>query len=286
MQFSEKYLSSKICQKMIDFPVCKINLGLNIIQKRPDGFHNIETVFYPVKWTDALEIIEGGDLSFELFITGLKVEGNVEENIIFKAYKLLSENHKLPNLKVYLHKVLPMGAGLGGGSSDAAFFLKLANKQLKLNLSTKKLTEMARKLGSDCAFFIENTPVFARGKGDEFEAINVDLSQYHILVVYPGINSNTKEAYEGVVPVQPSRSVKDIVTKEPIEKWKDLLVNDFEKSIFKKYPEIEKLKSDLYKSGATYASLSGSGSAVFGIFKEKPEISFPENYSSYLQKSQ
>lgn len=279
-----KYIyQAKICQKMIDFPNCKINLGLNITQKRHDGFHNIETVFYPVNWSDSIEIIEGGSQSFELFISGLKVEGNTSENIIYKAFKLISEDHKLPNLKVYLHKVLPMGAGLGGGSSDAAFFMKLANKQIKLNLSTEKLTEIARKLGSDCAFFIENTPVFAKGKGDEFEVVNVDLSQYYILLVYPGVHSNTKEAYEGCIPTQPSRSVKDIVSKEPIEKWKDLLMNDFEKSIFKKYPEIEKLKNDLYKNGAIYASLSGSGSAVFGIFKTIPEISFPENYLVHLQ---
>lgn len=267
---------------MIDFPVCKINLGLNITEKRPDGYHNIETVFYPVKWSDAIEIIEGGDKPFSLSISGLKVEGNSEENIIFKAYKLLSEACQLPNLKVYLHKVLPMGAGLGGGSSDAAFFLKLANRQLKLNLSTEKLTEIAKKLGADCAFFIESTPVFAKGKGDEFESIKVDLNGYHILVVYPGIHSNTKEAYEGAVPYKPSRAVKDIVSKEPIGNWKTLLINDFEKSIFKKYPEIEKLKNDLYKNGALYSSLSGSGSAVFGIFKEKPEISFPLHYIVFI----
>ncbi len=268
---------------MIDFPNCKINLGLNITQKRSDGFHNIETVFYPVNWSDSIEIIEAGDRPFELFISGLKVEGKTEENLIFKAYKLLCEGHKLPNLKVYLHKVLPMGAGLGGGSSDAAFFLKLVNKQLKLNLSTEKLTEMTKKLGSDCAFFIENRPVFAKGKGDEFESLNLDLSPYHILVVYPSIHSNTKEAFEACAPIEPSRSVKEIVTKEPIENWKALLVNDFEKSIFKKYPEIEKLKQELYDKGAIYASLSGSGSAVFGIFKNKPEISFPENYNCFVQ---
>ena len=270
---------------MIDFANCKINLGLNVTQKRPDGFHNIETVFYPVKWRDAIEIVVGGDVPFDLKISGLNVIGNLEENIVFKAYKLLTKEAELPNLKVYLLKVLPMGAGLGGGSSDAAFFLKLANKQLNLNLSTEQLTEIARKLGSDCAFFVKNVPVFAKGKGDEFESISVDLSKYHILVVYPGINSNTKEAYEGVVPTQPSKSVKDIVTTEPIENWKTLLVNDFEKSIFNKYPEIEKLKSDLYKNGAIYASLSGSGSAVFGIFKTKPEISWPENHSWYLQEA-
>ena len=270
---------------MIDFANCKINLGLNVTQKRPDGFHNIESVFYPVNWTDALEIIKGGNEPFGLKISGLRVEGNLEENIIFKAYKLLSQIHKLPNLQVYLHKVLPMGAGLGGGSSDAAFFLKLVNKQLKLNLSYTQLTEMARQLGADCAFFMHNTPVFAKGMGDEFESVKLDLSQYHILVVYPGINSNTKEAYEGIVPVKPSISVKDIVTKEPIENWKNLLVNDFEKNIFKKYCEIEKLKNTLYQNGAIYASMSGSGSAVFGIFKKKPEISFPENYLWNLQEA-
>lgn len=269
---------------MIEFPNCKINLGLNITQKRPDGFHNIETVFYPVKWPDALEIIEGGNEPFELFVSGLKVGGNNEENIIFRAYKLLIADHKIPNIKVYLHKVLPMGAGLGGGSSDAAFFLKMANKQLKLNLSTEKLTEMARKLGSDCAFFIENSPVFAKGKGDEFEALNIDLGHYYILVVYPNIHSNTKEAYEGVVPAMPTKSVKQIIT-QPIETWKSELVNDFEKSILKKYPEIEKLKQQLYDKGAIYASLSGSGSAVFGVFKEKPEVNFPENYLWYLQEA-
>jgi len=265
---------------MIDFPSCKINLGLNITEKRLDGYHNLETVFYPVKWTDALEIIEGGSQPFQLLVSGLKVGGNTEENLIFKAYKLLSETCKLPPLKVYLHKVLPMGAGLGGGSSDAAFFLKLTNKQLKLNLSTEKLTEMARKLGADCSFFIENRPVFAKGRGDEFESIGFDLSKYHILVVYPGIHSNTKEAYEGVHPQKPQKSIKAIL-QQPIETWKNELVNDFEKSIFKKYPEIEELKNTLYKNGALYASLSGSGSAVFGIFKEKPEISFPKGYFSF-----
>lgn len=267
---------------MLGFPVCKINLGLNITQKRTDGFHNIETVFYSVKWADALEIIEGGDQPFELFMSGLKVNGKMEENIIFKAYQLLTEKSHIPNIKVYLHKVLPMGAGLGGGSSDAAFFLKLANERLQLNLSTEQLTEMARKLGSDCAFFIKNTPVFAKGKGDEFESVDLDLSPYHILVVYPGIHSNTKEAYEGVIPAIPARSVKQIIS-QPIETWKNELVNDFEKSIFKKYPEIEQLKQKLYENGAIYASLSGSGSAVFGIFKEGPEISFRENYLWFSQ---
>lgn len=264
---------------MIDFANCKINLGLNVTQKRPDGFHNIETVYYPVNWADAVEIVVGGNSSFNLSISGLKVDGKLEENIVFKAYKLLCQHNKLPNLQVYLHKVLPMGAGLGGGSSNAAFFLKLANKQLKLNLSATQLTEMASQLGSDCAFFIKNSPVFAKGRGDEFESVKLDLSQYHILVVYPGINSNTKEAYEGIIPNKPIISVKEIINK-PVESWKDVLINDFEKPIFKKHPEIGKLKNTLYQNGAIYASMSGSGSAVFGIFRNKPEISFPNNYLS------
>lgn len=268
---------------MIDFPNCKINLGLNITEKRTDGFHNIETVFYPVNWCDALEIIEGGDNAIEIIQSGLSVNVNAEENIVFKAWKALTFDHKIPNIKVYLHKVLPMGAGLGGGSSDAAFFLKMANNKFNLGLSTVKLIEIAKTLGADCAFFIENKPVFGVGKGDEFSSVMVDLSNYHILVVYPSINSNTKNAYEGVKPAKPARSVKEIIENEPIHNWKNTLFNDFEKSIFQKYPEIEILKVSMYKTGAIYASLSGSGSAVFGIFKEKPKMDLPDTYFWQIQ---
>lgn len=265
---------------MILFPNAKINLGLNVIEKRPDGFHNIETVFYPIQWCDALEIVEGKDKSFDLTITGLSVLGPMEENIIYKAWLGLNSFAKVPPIRVNLHKVLPMGAGLGGGSSDAAFFLKLANQKFNLGLSLEQLTNIARKLGADCAFFIENKPVFAVGKGDEFSSVNVNLKDYRILVVHPGINSNTKEAYHGVIPNKPLRSVKEIVENEPISNWKNCLVNDFEKSIFKKYPEVEKLKNQLYEAGAIYASMSGSGSAVFGIFKDKQTITFPDTYKS------
>jgi len=269
---------------MIVYPGCKVNLGLNITSKRPDGYHNIETVFYPVNWYDAIELIAGGSVPFDLHVSGLKVEGNKEENIIYKAWNLIKETRTLPALKVYLHKTLPMGAGLGGGSSDAAAFLRLADQKLKLNFSKEELLGMAKKLGADCAFFIENRPVFAHGKGDEFEPVNADLSSYHILVVHPGVVSNTKEAYEGVTPSSPKKSVKEIINM-PVETWKDNLVNDFENSIFKKYPAVEKLKQQLYDNGAIYASMSGSGSAVFGIFKGEPKIVFPKNYSAHLQKS-
>lgn len=267
---------------MLVYPSCKVNLGLNITSKRPDGYHNIETIFYPVKWSDALEITEGGSSPFELHISGLKVNGELEDNIIYKAWKLLTQEAKLPSLKVHLHKVLPMGAGLGGGSSDAAFFLKLVNKKYDLKLSTEKLTGLARTLGADCAFFIGNKPVFAKGKGDEFEAIHADLGSYYILVVYPDIISNTKEAYDGVQPSTPVISLKEIINK-PVDQWKNLLVNDFEKSIFKKYPFIKELKKKLYEDGALYASLSGSGSSVFGIFKDEPKTVLPENYHCFLQ---
>lgn len=265
---------------MILFPNAKINLGLNVIEKRADGFHNIETVFYPVNWCDAMEVLDSPDKPFDLTISGLTVQGPLEDNIIFKAWKALNVVVKTPPMKVNLHKTLPMGAGLGGGSSNAAFFLRLANQKFKLGLDSKNLMDIARKLGADCAFFIENTPVFAVGKGDEFTSVKLSLKDYRILVVHPGINSNTKEAYEGVIPQKPIRSVKEIVENEPVSNWKNCLFNDFEKSIFKKYPEVEKLKNQMYDVGAIYASMSGSGSAVFGIFKVKQTITFQTTYKS------
>ncbi|MGZ3884945.1 MAG: 4-(cytidine 5'-diphospho)-2-C-methyl-D-erythritol kinase [Bacteroidia bacterium] len=271
---------------MLSFPNCKINLGLNVIERRPDGFHNIETVFYKVGWCEALEVVEAaGGAGFELIATGIPIKtAEIQDNILYKAWVLLKKRQALPNLRVYLHKVLPMGAGLGGGSADAAFFLKTVNRKFSLGISSSELIKMAAELGSDCAFFMENRPVFATGKGEVFEEINLSLENYYLLVVYPGINSNTAEAYRGIVPASPPVSVKKVVTKEPIELWKDLLVNDFEKSIFKIYPEIEKLKNSLYEKGAVYASMSGSGSAVYGIFKKKPATDFPENYMWYLQE--
>lgn len=266
---------------MIDFPNCKINLGLNVTEKRPDGYHNIETVFYPVAWCDALEILETNNNPFELTVSGLSVSGPIEQNIIYKAWLGLNAIIKTPPMAVNLHKILPMGAGLGGGSSDAAFFLKLANKKFNLGLNTKQLSEIAKTLGADCAFFIENTPVFAVGKGDEFTAIKVDLSKYYILVVHPGINSNTAEAYAGITPKKPEFSLKEIIENEPIENWKSVLFNDFEKSIFKKYPQVEELKNYLYQIGAIYSAMSGSGSAVFGVFKFKPNYQFNNKGYSY-----
>ncbi len=270
---------------MLVFPNSKINLGLNITQKRADGFHNIETIFYPVSWRDALEVIENQD-SNELFTfsqSGILIEGKKEDNLIYKAWQLLSEIKPIPAIKVHLHKNIPMGAGLGGGSADAAFFIELIDKKFCFNLSYGQKSSLAAKLGSDCSFFIKNSPVMATGRGDSFIDVNVDLGKYYILIVYPGIHSNTKEAYGNCIPKQPEKDLRSVIEKMPINQWKEHLKNDFEENLFIKYPQIKALKDTLYKAGAIYACMSGSGSSVFGIFDKKPTIYFNSNYNFYLQ---
>lgn len=257
---------------MICFPNAKINLGLHVTEKREDGFHNIETIFYPVGWNDALEVVESKESKdFNLHLSGLPVSGNVSDNLLYKAYELIQGKKTLPSLEVYLHKVLPMGAGLGGGSADAAFFNNLLNEQFDLKFTETERMDMARQLGSDCAFFIKNKPVLATQKGDVFKDLDLDLSHLYIAIIYPNVHSNTKEAYSLVKPQQLSRSLSEII-QQPISTWKNELVNDFEKSIFSLYPVVEKTKNDLYDLGALYASMSGSGSAVFGLFEHKPEM--------------
>ncbi|MDX2173494.1 MAG: 4-(cytidine 5'-diphospho)-2-C-methyl-D-erythritol kinase [Bacteroidota bacterium] len=270
---------------MVLFPNCKINLGLNVISRRSDGFHNIETAFYPIFWQDVLEVIEmkSNDKDFELSQSGIIVDAKIEDNLIYKAYNLIIKIKTLPPLKVHLHKNIPMGAGLGGGSSDAAFFINLLDTKFKLNFSEVDKLNIASQIGSDCAFFIKNKPVFAKGKGNEFEEIALDLSKYYILVVYPALHSNTKEAYEGLTPKIPKHNLKSVIENNPINQWKDYITNDFEETIFKKYPVIKELKDLLYSNKAVYASMSGSGSAVFGIFNEEPTDIFVGNYKTFLQ---
>jgi 4-diphosphocytidyl-2-C-methyl-D-erythritol kinase len=276
---------------MICFPNAKINLGLNIVEKRSDGFHNIETIFYPIQWCDALEVIENkefkkGDEKINLSLSGIVVEGNTQDNLITKAYKLVDTAYNLPPVKAHLHKVIPMGAGLGGGSSDAAFFIKLLNDKFSLNLSAIEQLSLAKQLGSDCAFFMKNKPVYASEKGDVFSKVEVDLSQYCIVVVYPAVHSNTALAYKGVVPAKPQKNIQSIITSE-IENWKEDLVNDFEKTIFLQHPELQNVKNAFYTKGALYASMSGSGSAVYGVFKEDvdvKEFNFPTDYLIWKSK--
>lgn len=258
---------------MIVFPNAKINIGLHIVLKRPDGYHNLETVFYPVDLSDALEMAEAGKVSISF--SGLPVNGPDEENLVLKAYRLLQKDFDLPPVQFHLHKVIPLGAGLGGGSSDAAFTLKMLNDFFQLHLTAEQLKSYAQKLGADCTFFIDNTPSFAKGIGDQLKPCNLDLSEYRIVLLKPEVSVNTVQAYKNVVPAKPAFQLKN-VTEIPVEDWKGFVINDFEKTIFPRFPEIEKWKEKLYDLGALYASMSGSGSAVFGIFRHLP-VDFRKN---------
>lgn len=263
---------------MVSFPNCKINLGLNIVNKRNDGYHDIETLFFPVQLRDALEVIEKE--KFEFSTSGSPIEGDPEKNLCIKAYNLLKKDFpQLPAVQIRLHKAIPMGAGLGGGSADGAFALKLLNKKFELNLSEKQLINYSLQLGSDCPFFILNKPCFATGRGEMLEHIEPDLSSCKIAIVHPAIHISTAWAFANIKPRKPVKSIKQII-QQPITTWKDELINDFENPVFAKYPEIKKIKDKLYDKGAIYASMSGSGSAVYGIFKKNTivSLSFPENY--------
>jgi 4-diphosphocytidyl-2-C-methyl-D-erythritol kinase len=258
---------------MIIFPNAKINIGLNITARRTDGYHNLETVFYPIKIHDALEIITADELHFEA--SGLGIPGRVEDNLCLKGYHLIKKDHDITPVNIHLHKHIPIGAGLGGGSADAAFFIKLLNRHFKLQLSVEQQTDYARQLGSDCAFFIENKPVFAYEKGDRFESISIDLTKYSIALVMPPAHVSTSEAFRGIKPMPVNRSLKELITL-PVEDWKNYIRNDFEESIFRSQPLIRGIKADLYASGAIYASMSGSGASVFGIFEKTPDLSHLE----------
>jgi 4-diphosphocytidyl-2-C-methyl-D-erythritol kinase len=263
---------------MVWFPNCKINLGLNVTSKRPDGYHNLETVFYPILLRDALEIIQSTELHFD--VTGIKIEGDIEDNLCFKAYQLLKQDFpQLPSLKVHLHKAIPMGAGLGGGSSNGAFMLSMINDKFRLNLSKDALINYALQLGSDCPFFIINKPCFATGRGEILEPVNLNLSAYKIVFVNPGIHVATKEAFSKLLPQTPATSIKDII-QQPIETWKDALKNDFEATIFELYSPIKEIKAEMYAKEAIYSSMTGTGSTVYGIFPKAAEINFgfPEHY--------
>ncbi len=251
---------------MICFPNAKINIGLNVTEKRPDGFHNLESIFYPIQWNDVLELIPSD--TFQWSQSGLTIDGSIEDNLCVKAYNLLKEDHDIPPVKAHLHKVIPMGAGLGGGSSDAAFMLKLLNDQFKLGISNESLKEYCRQLGSDCAFFIDNKPVFAFDKGDQFEETKLDLSDHYIFCVAPNIHVGTAEAYSGIKPKFSDFDLRNIGALE-MREWRTKVHNDFEPHIFDGHPILSEIKLKMYEFGASYVSMSGSGSAIYGIFKEK-----------------
>lgn len=261
---------------MITFPCAKINLGLNIVSKRPDGYHNLETVFYPIPLTDALEI-KYMDEKFpsespcDLKITGNDVDCNEEDNLVIKAYQLLAADFQLPRVHAHLVKRIPTQAGLGGGSSDAAYMIRLLDERFRLNIGIPEMERYAAKLGADCAFFITADPSYAEGIGDVLMPVDVPgagLGGYYLAVVKPSVAVSTRDAYAAIVPKTPAKCCRDIV-RQPIETWKDELVNDFEAPIFAMHPELAAIKQSLYDAGAVYAAMSGSGSALFGIFREQ-----------------
>ena len=259
---------------MLCFPNAKINIGLVVLEKRPDHFHTIETIFFPIPLSDILEIIpEKGQISAKVNFktTGLEIPGHVPNNLCIKAYNLLDKDFDLPPVKIILHKIIPMGAGLGGGSSDASAVLILLNQLFDLRLDETTLLDYASRLGSDCAFFIRNKPALGTGKGDVLEPINIVLKGYYCVVVKPDDFIGTAEAYAGITPARPTQSLKELGAL-PISDWKQTLVNAFEKSIFEKHPVIATIKEQLYREGAVYASMTGSGSAVYGIFKEEVKL--------------
>ncbi|MFY9151871.1 MAG: 4-(cytidine 5'-diphospho)-2-C-methyl-D-erythritol kinase [Prolixibacteraceae bacterium] len=252
---------------MISYPNAKINLGLQITEKRPDGFHNLETVFYPIEWCDVLEFVEADQLQFTS--SGIHISDNPESNLVMKAYQLLKKDFDLPPLKIHLHKNIPFGAGLGGGSSDAAFMLQMLNKNYNLELSTEKLLAYSAVLGSDCPFFILNKPVFATGRGEIMQETDLSLNGMFILLVKPPVEVSTAKAFQFIVQKKTESSLTDLLHL-PVHEWKNWVSNQFEQSVFQQYPEIARIKEQLYHSGAVYASMSGSGSCVFGLFEQAP----------------
>jgi len=251
---------------MLTFPNCKINLGLYITNRREDGYHDLETVFYPIPLKDALEVVEGRERS-NIFLSGKTVDGNKEENIVWKAYEVLKHHfpEKIPALDIYLHKAIPMGAGLGGGSADGAFMLKLLNEFCALQIPQEQLAAVASGLGSDCPFFIYNTPQFASGRGEVMQPVAIDLSDYTIQLVCPAVHISTGKAFQMLTPKRASFDLKKLPGVH-VKDWKDQVSNDFEEPIFELHPALKDVKQQLYNQGALYASLSGSGSTIFGIF--------------------
>ena len=250
---------------MVQFANAKINIGLQVLSRRKDGYHNLETVFYPIPLYDIVEVVPAARLAF--FPSGLAIPGNPADNLCLKAYHVLAEAFDLPPVGIYLHKTIPMGAGLGGGSSDATAVLKALNLLFSLQLDDVALESYAVRLGADCAFFVRNRPVFATGIGTDFKEIDLDLSGYKLLLLKPDIHISTAEAYSGVIPRAAGRGLESAIILPPAT-WKDRVSNDFEQAVFQKYPELERLKALLYDLGAEYAAMSGSGSTMYGLFKE------------------
>jgi 4-diphosphocytidyl-2-C-methyl-D-erythritol kinase len=252
---------------MVTFPNVKINLGLNILNKREDGYHNLQSIFYPVDWCDILEIVKADSSHFEM--SGLEIPGESKDNLVVKAYELMKSRHQLGPVLIHLHKTIPTGAGLGAGSSNGAFALKMLNEIFNLNLDKTTLLNYAAELGSDCSFFIENTPCHASGRGEILEKTDLSLSSYWIKIIHPGLHISTKEAFSKITPNKNATNLKSIINIQKVDFSKHF-INDFEEFLKESYPQLQQLKQDLLTEGAIYASMSGSGSAIYGLFKAKP----------------
>lgn len=252
---------------MIEFPNAKINVGLNILNRRDDGYHNIESLFLPIPLKDALEIIPSSTLEFSA--SGIPIDCDDESNLVLKAFRLLERDFHLPPVKIHLHKAIPFGAGLGGGSSDAAFALKMLNEMFELGLSVDQLISYSAQLGADCAFFIPNQSAIARGIGDDLTPFDIDLQGWHLLLIKPDVHVPTPEAYRYVIPHTPQFDMLEVLQQDP-EEWQGKIINDFESSVFKNYSQLQDIKDELYQQGASYAAMSGSGSSIYALFREKP----------------
>lgn len=264
---------------MISFPNCKINLGLHITEKRADGYHNLESCFYPVQWQDMVEVIRSAELTFTT--TGIPIPQDLKGNLCVQVWEKVKQLYSIEPVHIHLHKAIPIGAGLGGGSADATFTLKNLNQLFELNISEDEMEDILKPLGSDCAFFVRNKPVIALGKGDQFRQTELNLKGKWIVLVYPNIHISTKEAYAGVIPKQADTNIDEVIATDWTQ-WKYLLKNDFEYHLFKKYPELNDLKNDLYNSGAVYASMTGSGSCMYGLFDQEPN--FESTTTGYIIK--
>lgn len=272
---------------MVVFPNVKINLGLRVKSRRDDGFHELDTIFFPLPICDVLEVVvqenNSTGLPVNFISSGLTIPGNSSQNLCIKAYELLCRDFpEIPSINMHLHKHIPMGAGLGGGSADGAFTIRLLNEKFNLGLNDDQMIGYALQLGSDCPFFILNKPVSAGGRGEKMSAINCDLSRFQIMVVHPGLHVSTAEAFRKIILHPDAPSCAEVI-KRPVKEWKDNLINDFEEAVFPLLPELAHIKNKLYENGATYASMTGSGSTFFGLFHELPDINgaFPSHYTCF-----
>lgn len=269
---------------MIVFPNAKINIGLFVTSKREDGYHNLETVFHPVyQLCDVLEVINSDDHEDAFTSTGLVIDGSAADNLCLKALALMREHAPIPPLNIHLHKKIPFGAGLGGGSADASFMLKLLNDQYHLKISSHDLEKMAAKLGADCPVFIENKPVLAKGIGNEFSSTQLSISKLWLQIVIPPIHVPTAHAYSNISPAEPVQPLETLLS-QPIASWRTSVKNDFELPVFARHPEIAAIKDELYDHGALYAAMSGSGSAVYGLFEALPQTAWDKQYVIHTEQ--